>query len=71
MDVRVEAAPMGATAGAVREPSVFLSIAIRDVHVTPLGPGLSLTPVISVNGHSISAVQPDVNVLEDAVSVNR
>lgn len=71
MDVRVEAAPMGATAKVVREPSVFLSIAIRDIHITSLGPSLSLTPVVSVNGHSISAVAPDVNVLEDAVSVNR
>lgn len=57
MDVRVEARPL--TAGAVMVESKTIVELVSDcIIISPVVSRFSLTPVISVGGHSISAINP-------------
>ena len=59
MDVRVEAGPL--TAGAVvAEVTITVEVRSDVVISSPVVSRFSLAPVISVGGHSISAINPQV-----------
>lgn len=61
MDVRVEAGIL--TAGAVAIVATVETVKVHSVEIiAPVVTRFSLTPVISVGGNSISAVNPEVKV---------